>query len=129
MSENSILNPLNLISLKLSFPQKKNHFTEHPHQPIFITCLFIVNFFFFLVHIHVILFSTININFFYLNIYVSTIFFRFNPKTNQKKKAILLLSKKKIKIKIIYKQKQQHYENIQYVFDVVCFNTILFYFP
>lgn len=77
-------------------------------------------------YIHVILFSTININFFYLNIYVSTIFFRFNPKTNQKKKPSFFLAKKIY----IYKQKQQHYENIQYVFDVVCFNTIfIFIFP
>lgn len=39
------------------------------------------------------------------------------------KKAILLVGKKNTS-----KQKQQHYENIQYVFDVVCFNTVLFYF-
>lgn len=36
------------------------------------------------------------------------------------KKAILLLGKNK--------QKQQHYENIQYVFDVVCFNIQSYFF-
>lgn len=101
MSENSIANPLNLISWKLSFfteMRKKNLLPNiRINQSSLLVYLLLISSSFFS-YIHVILFSTININFFYLNIYVSTIFFRFNPKTNQKKKAILLLSKKKIYI-------------------------------